>query len=227
MKQQIKSLPIIGSIAHFLYRNIRAPLTPFNGSESYWKERYLCGGNSGAGSYGELASFKAEILNEFVEKNNIQTIIEYGCGDGNQLKLAKYPRYIGFDVVPEAITVCKKIFAEDVTKSFYLTDQDTSERADLTLSLDVIYHLTEDAIFDKYMVRLFNSSNKFVCIYSSNTNTNSNKQPPHVKHRNFSKWIERSKPEWNLLNHIPNRFPMTGNPNGSFADFYFYKLNKL
>ena len=32
-------------------------------------------------------SFKAEIINNFIEKNDIQTIIDYGVGDGNQLKL--------------------------------------------------------------------------------------------------------------------------------------------
>ncbi len=36
------------------------------------------GKNSGAGSYNELAEFKANVLNDFVRENDIQTVIEYG-----------------------------------------------------------------------------------------------------------------------------------------------------
>jgi hypothetical protein len=35
----------------------------FSGTQSYWEERYANGGNSGQGSAGQLADFKAEILN--------------------------------------------------------------------------------------------------------------------------------------------------------------------
>lgn len=48
-------------------------------------------------------------------------------------------------------------------------DAYANETADLTLSLDVIYHLIEDNVFFTYMDRLFDSSTKFVIIYSLNT----------------------------------------------------------
>ncbi len=74
-------------------------------------------------------------------------MIEYGCGDGNQLILADYPQYIGFDVSPDAVALCKKIFSADLTKAFHLMDEYNHQTADLTLSLDVIYHLVEDECF--------------------------------------------------------------------------------
>lgn len=40
-------------------------------SKKYWNDRYLTVGNSGAGSYNKLAQFKADIINNFVEKNQI------------------------------------------------------------------------------------------------------------------------------------------------------------
>ena len=80
--------------------------------------RYVEGGNSGAGSYNRLAEFKAEILNRFVKENHIKNIIEWGCGDGNQLMLAEYPLYIGFDVSATAIKMCKEKFLLDKTKKF-------------------------------------------------------------------------------------------------------------
>lgn len=39
------------------------------------------GNNSGAGSYGRLADFKAEIINQFVTENDVREVVEWGCGD--------------------------------------------------------------------------------------------------------------------------------------------------
>ena len=55
------------------------------------EKRYSAGGNSGAGSYSQLAEFKAQVLNRFVATHDVKHIIEFGSGDGNQLALAEYP----------------------------------------------------------------------------------------------------------------------------------------
>ncbi len=68
----------------------------FPGSNKYWTQRYAEGGNSGAGSYGKFARFKAEVINKFVSEREIKSVIEFGCGDGNQLKLANYSRFSPF-----------------------------------------------------------------------------------------------------------------------------------
>ena len=83
----------------------------FAGSARYWARRYAAGGTSGEGSYGDLAAFKAEIMNEFVAANHISSVIEFGCGDGNQLALMRYPCYAGFDVSHQAVSLCLKRFA--------------------------------------------------------------------------------------------------------------------
>ena len=224
MKQVIKKIPVVGSIARGIYRKWLNPPKPFSDSESYWIERYNSGGNSGDGSYGKLAEFKAGIINKFVLQMNIKTIIEYGCGDGNQLKLAEYPSYTGFDVSPKAMSICRQTFLNDVTKTFKMIDDYNNETAELTLSLDVIFHLIEDNVFSDHMNRLFDSSNRFVIIYSSDTDANPEGQDAHVKHRNFTKWIGRMKSEWRLMRHIPNRYPFKGDTKtGSFADFFIYE----
>ena len=33
----------------------------------------------------EVANFKAEIINKLVEENGIDSVVEFGCGDGKQL----------------------------------------------------------------------------------------------------------------------------------------------
>jgi len=222
MKNLIKKIPIFRDIAKFAYFTFIAPLKSFSGSEDYWKKRYKSGGNSGEGSYRKFAEFKAEVLNAYVKDKQINTVIEFGCGNGNQLSFAEYPFYLGFDVSPEAISQCENTFSHDKTKTFKLMEQYAHETADLTLSLNVIYHLIEDNVFLIYMEQLFDSSIKTVIIYSSNTDEQSKLQASHVKHRQFSKWVEKNKPEWGLIKHIPNKYPDTHH-DGSFADFYIYE----
>ncbi len=199
-------------------------LRPFPGSEDFWINRYDSGGTSGPGSYNHLAAFKADVLNRFVEENSISQVIEYGCGDGNQLRMAHYPHYIGFDISASAIAMCKRVFENDGTKQFKLMRDYAGETAELTLSLDVIFHLVEDEVFSLYMERLFNSSEHFVIIYSSNTDINRRGQAPHVRHRNFTTWIDTHQSDWKLVQFIPNRFPLkTDQKKESFSDFYVFE----
>ena len=196
----------------------------FPGSKQYWEQRYQSNKNSGSGSYGRLALFKAEIINAFVEARNINTIIEFGCGDGNQLDIADYPNYVGYDVSNKAIDICKEKFKNDNNKCFYiLSDSLKIKAADLALSLDVTYHLIEDEIFDIYMKQLFSSSLKYVIIYSSNYNDHF---APHVKCRKFTDWIEEKVlHEWKQIKYIKNKYPFDEKEpdNTSMADFYIYK----
>ncbi|WP_174567050.1 MULTISPECIES: hypothetical protein [unclassified Rhodanobacter] len=220
MKNLIKKIPVIGPFARSVYKKWLKPSKPFQDSESYWVDRYKSGGNSGAGSYNRLADFKADVLNGYVAKNNIRSVIEFGCGDGNQLKLARYPSYVGFDVSPDIVATCGKIFETDTTKTFKLVKDYAGETAQLALSLDVIYHLIEDNVFEKYMETLFDSAQSYVIVYSSDK---SDKQTSHVRHRNFTKWVAENRREWEMLEHVPNRYPYAGdNATGSLADFFIY-----
>lgn len=205
-----------------------ASKTFFNGSQEYWESRYAKGKTSGEGSYGKFAQFKADILNSFVAENEINSVIEFGCGDGNQISLAAYPNYIGLDVSKTVITRCKERFDKDKSKSFFLyessvfADQQLTLKAELSLSLDVIYHLVEDKVFEIYMHHLFGAAEKFVIIYSSDTDKQSHFA--HVKHRDFSKWIAQNLPQWKLLRQIHNKYPsdvVWGG--GPCADFFIYK----
>ena len=194
-------------------------------SKKYWEKRYTIGGNSGSGSYGELAKFKAEVINEFIEKNEIIKVIEFGCGDGNQLSLLKICDYTGLDIAKIAIEMCKERFKRDKTKSFFLYDPyyfENNYETELSLSLDVIFHLIEDDIFKLYMKHLFLVSNKFVIIYSSNAENNNIYLAPHCRDRQFSEWIKLNLPGWGLIKKIKNKYPYESN-----SDFYIYKKMKV
>jgi hypothetical protein len=232
IKEQIKSFPVLGNWIRWIYSYARIARKPilFPGSSKYWERRYASGGNSGAGSYKLFAKFKAEILNDFVVKHDIRSVIELGCGDGNQLKLANYPQYIGFDISDTVIALCKNKFSSDTSKLFKAMREYNNELADLSLSLDVIFHLVEDEIYDKYMHILFNAATRYVIIYSSNYDNNAGFEGTHVRHREFTKWVQNNKSNWKLRDQIENKYPYTGNHNkGSFSDFFIYEkvLNNI
>lgn len=225
VRRRLRGLPVIGPVLGRVWRRLGGrPDDHFDGSASYWDRRYTTGGNSGAGSYDDLARFKAEVLNAFVEEHGVREAIEFGCGDGNQLELAAYPSYVGFDVSARAVQMCRERFAGDDTKRFALTTEYAGDRADLTLSLDVIFHLVEDEVFDDYMARLFDASTRWVIVYSSDTDAQRDGVAPHVRHRAFSRWVATHRPGFELVRHIPNRYPWNGDPaTGSFADFYVFE----
>ncbi len=217
---------MLGNLARKIQWNlgtIRTRPKRFSGSLSYWEERYSTGGNSGVGSYGKFAEFKATTLNEFVAKHNLRSVIEFGCGDGNQLTLSKYPAYLGFDVSETAVTKCQKLFAGDATKRFCRLADYKGEKADLALSLDVIFHLIEDEVFANHMRTLFESSNQYVIIYASDSDEPEANQATHVKHRKFTRWVKQNVSQWKLIKHIPNKYPYHGDfTQGSFAEFFIY-----
>ena len=196
-----------------------------NSSAKYWENRYQRGGNSEAGSYNNLALFKASVLNDFVKKYNIKKVIEWGSGDCNQLSLENFKFYIGYDVSQTAINICKAKFINDKNKIFIYINESfkNDKKADLSISLDVIYHLLEEDVFNLYMQNLFNSSNKYVCIYSSNIDM---QWAPHVRHRKFTDWIDKYISNiWKIKKYIPNKYPFdpTKSDSTSFADFYIYE----
>ncbi len=197
----------------------------FENSRQYWEDRYRSGGSSGAGSYGRLARFKADFLNNFVEANNIHSIVEFGCGDGAQLALAEYPGYVGFDVSPLAVEICRKKFRKEGRYRFYHTDISLEEEGsfDLAVSLDVVYHLVEDDLFHNYMYRLFQSSRMWVIIYAYNFEKLSG--PRHEPGREFLSWCKNNAGAWDLEQTVKNAYPYDPKNKGktSRADFYVFK----
>lgn len=216
IRELVRPLPSVRRISLLRQR------IAYSGSARFWEGNYARGRTSGNGSYGRLAEGKSRFLNELVRKRAVRSVIEFGCGDGNQLSLAEYPSYIGLDVSRTAIGLCQRRFRGDSAKSFFLYDGAYfSDRAgiftaDLGLSLDVIYHLTEDSVCQTYLAHLFAASKRLVVIYS--TNTEMSGTAPHVRHRHFTPWIEANCLGWRLTG-------VTAGPNSdrARADFFVYE----
>lgn len=196
----------------------------FPGSEDYWVKRYEKGGNSGPGSYSELAKFKARVLNAFVREHGIASVIEFGSGDGNQLELSEYPTYRGFDVSAVAVDRCRTRFAGDPNKSFALLGEYQGETAELALSLDVIYHLVEDRVFEAHLCTLFGAARRYVAIYSTDRDAPDDAGLPHVRHRRFTDFVAREQSAWRLIGREKQPNAYSGDiVSSSLAEFFLFQ----
>ena len=185
-------------------RRLRYP-----GSAAYWERRYAVGGDSGSGSGGALAAYKARFLNDFVQKNGIQTVVEFGCGDGRQLQQAHYPAYTGLDIAPSAVQRCRELFAGDATKRFAVYDPFQFDpalfQAELALSLEVIFHLTEQKVYEQHLRHLFACASRRVVIFAADE-----ERPtpfPHFRPRHFTPDAARLAPAWKLVSRVENPMP--------------------
>ncbi|MBO7746128.1 hypothetical protein I8J29_18110 [Paenibacillus sp. MWE-103] len=137
----------------------------------YWEDAYKGGATSGSGSFGDLAAFKAEVVNGLVARYNARRVVEFGCGDGNQLRLMRYPSYLGLDVSASAVRMCAERFASDESKSFMLyrpgllVNRGFLE-ADMTVCLDVLYHITDEADYRATLKDLFGPRPEVVVLYT-------------------------------------------------------------
>ncbi|USK54617.1 glycosyltransferase [Cytobacillus solani] len=161
--------------------------------KNYWEERYFSGGNSGQGSYGLLADFKADVINNFIKENKINDVIEFGCGDGNQLKLMNYKSYLGLDISQTTIVKCKEIFKNDSSKTFqfYNVKESTDfKAADLVVCLDVLYHIIDEIDFMKTLGDIFKASKQYVILYTV-LDEPQEEWSLHLKYRNVFDYIKR------------------------------------
>lgn len=171
--------------------------------KNYWENRYKNGGNSGLGSHDpEAIKFKANYVNNLINEYKVKTVIEFGCGDGNQLGLINgYEKYFGTDISETIVNKCSDIYKNDETKIFeYNLSNLIDRRYDLSISLDVVYHLVENKVFEEYISNLFGVSD-LVTIYSTNHDIPTNTE--HVKHRILTNFISENYQNYELIDTTP------------------------
>lgn len=220
MKKLILNLPF-GKWIYYQYTARKAKRS-FVDSKKYWEVRYSSGGESGAGSRGRLADFKAETVNECITQLGIGSLADFGCGDGFIAVRLQVPQYCGFDISASAVSRCERLMAAQPHKSFAVFPPPEGFMADATLSMDVILHLVEDETFEAYMQELFRAARKWVIIYSADVE---GEAIGWVRLRRFSDWVRRHAPHFELVQQVANPYPYDerDHDNTSPADFYIYQ----
>lgn len=160
----------------------------------YWDRRYREGRTSGAGSEGEEGAYKAKYVSDFIRNRSVQSVIDWGCGDGQVLAQIDLngAQYLGIDVSP---TIVDKMQREFPHLDFD-TDDAAQPTAELALSMDVLFHLPAEHDYNAYLFDLFNSARQFVIIYS--TNYAGGRTARHVFRREFTPDIAERFPDWEL-----------------------------
>jgi SAM-dependent methyltransferase len=136
----------------------------------------------------------------------VTSVVDLGCGDGQQLALAQYPRYLGIDVSGTAVRRCMERFAGDPTKSFLhlppgaFTDPAGWLRGDLALSVEVLFHLVEQEVFEAHLRLLFSSAGRWVVIVSNDSD--GGHRAVHERHRSFTEWVSANEPGWQLRERL-------------------------
>lgn len=191
----------------------------------YWEKRYASKGNSGDGSYGELANFKATIINSIIQEYKIKSIVDYGVGDGNQYSKLQIDniKYYGIDTSETAIKLCKNMFSEKSDSFMMVKDFiNLNASCDLSMSCDVLYHLIDEDIYYNYLKNLFQFSNKYILIYARNQ---TKKHADHVYFREFNEYFIKQY-NCTLIKKILNKYPQEilglNNSTTSPSDFYLY-----
>lgn len=198
------------------------------GSSVYWEERYKKGGNSGASAFNRLAQFKIDVLNQFLDEHpDISVCYEWGFGDGAFLNEVRFPNYVGAEVSETALHICKEKYMGDEKKHFFMIEEmleyiKEHGTCDLAVSLDTLFNLVEDDVYETYMERLFKYTEKYVCILSSDFDR---PQVGHEKRRCFTSYVSEHFPEFKLIQKIENKYPydFTKPNETSLSDFYFYE----
>lgn len=145
----------------------------------YWNNRYASGGNSGYGSYNEQLTKKLEWLKGL----DIQSITELGCGDfnfGSNL-LKQYPNasYAGYDISNVIIEKNKEKYPQ-----YNFTNELPPLGADLTLCVDVLFHVLDDNDYDVLLLNL-KQALRFGKYLAITAYENEQETAPHLKIRKF------------------------------------------
>ena len=170
----------------------------------YWNKRYRRGKNSGAGSRGQWGDHKVDYVNRLIMGQKVDTLIDWGCGDGMLASRFQVAHYVGLDVSPFALGLCARACGFRPGWGWCLYDGFDSPwylpPADLALSLDVIFHLVDDAMYYRHLELLFTSA-PLVAVHSSNRDEHGH---PHVRHREFTRDIPSG---WSLVEKARDKRP--------------------
>jgi predicted O-methyltransferase YrrM len=156
----------------------------------YWDRRYATGGTSGAGSRGAEAEEKVRLVQRVIDEHGVRSVLDLGCGDGYVASRLRVAEYVGYDPAPSALALCRaampgRAFVGELPAGPF----------DLVLSLDVMFHLVDDADYREHIFWLL-SLGSCALVWSTD---HAERGAKHVLHR---KWTADVPPGW-AVTRIP------------------------
>uniref|UniRef100_A0A6T8PLK2 Methyltransferase type 11 domain-containing protein n=1 Tax=Hemiselmis andersenii TaxID=464988 RepID=A0A6T8PLK2_HEMAN len=104
-----------------------------------------------------------------------------------------------------AIQMLEEQFATDNQKRFLLSQPGNVSglEADITLSIDVIYHITDIEDWMQYFDDLFSAARKFVLIYAFDGDFKKQSRAEHVIFRGFTDYVRDNFLCWEHVLTVP------------------------
>lgn len=169
----------------------------------YWDRRYRDGRSSGAGSEGTEGAYKADYISRFIADHGVVTVVDWGCGDGQVLERIKFPKGTSYTGVDVSQVIVERMRAKFPQHKF-IGPSDVHNYEDayrMSISMDVLFHLPDDADYFGYLDHLFNSAVRHVVIYA--TDTADGRTARHVFRRKFTDDIAERYLDWELKKAEP------------------------
>jgi 2-polyprenyl-3-methyl-5-hydroxy-6-metoxy-1,4-benzoquinol methylase len=130
-------------------------------------------GGSGAGSFPDNTIAYREFIKTFLQKNNISTVVDYGCGDWQFSKLIDWSKvnYIGLDCVENLIEQHNSVYKSNNISFEHVNKVDDFFKytGDLLLLKDVLQHWLNDEIV--YFLDNVINNFKYILITNSSDQT--------------------------------------------------------
>lgn len=108
----------------------------------------LWANGSGTGSDPTNTERYRVFVERFIVQNNVETVVDLGCGDWRSSRLIDWSRvgYLGVDVVESVIVRNQQRYQAANIRFAQLNDEDELPRADLLIVKDVLQHLPNSEI---------------------------------------------------------------------------------
>jgi 2-polyprenyl-3-methyl-5-hydroxy-6-metoxy-1,4-benzoquinol methylase len=144
--------------------------------EALWGRNSEGEGFSGSGSNVENCSLYSKFIEDFIQQNNIESVLDVGCGDWTFSQYMNWgaARYTGIDIVRSVIEKNQIKFSKPKINFFHWDDNFTDlPEADLMICKDVLQHLPIESI-----QLLLKQVGKYkYCLITNDINTYGTNQP--------------------------------------------------
>jgi hypothetical protein len=179
-----------------------------------WRNRYSNDEFSGLGSRGDLLKFKVDFINEFIEEEEVKSILDFGYGDLHVALQLDIDEYRGIDIFDpkddHGLTLINSRF-----------DEYDGPSSDVVLCLDVLYHILEDE--QDYMRRsldkMIEKADKFLIIYAQDSTNTGRFDREYTAHLYNSKWLQYMQEQTNFELTYQQDEPF----DGSSAQFFVFE----
>jgi 2-polyprenyl-3-methyl-5-hydroxy-6-metoxy-1,4-benzoquinol methylase len=178
--------------------------------EKYWQEWYSAGNNSGQGSMGELLEFKAAFINKHLE--GVNSVFDFGCGDGSLSRLLNIENYFGIDVSKEIVSKCNKQKKKtnhnyeqasfiDINPEFIKS----KIQPEALMCIDALYHVMDNSVVDKTLENLFSGISPLVILYTIPNEKMSGEKIGAINFYDNSKKLSKITQDWKLVEETKPR----------------------